>query len=123
MLTVPDARTGILGKQVGDLIGPDVRVLRDGSVIGTLKYVTEFEQFNKSNPAEQKGNYFPMRLTKPGSKMTLKKNGAAAPGKSEMDFDPELVLRVDSPETTFTVEVDGKDVVTLNFRKAKLPQQ
>ena len=34
-----------------------------------------------------------------------------------MKFDPEILLRVANKDTTFTIEVDGNEVVTLNFKK------
>lgn len=108
-----------MGKSVSDLIGTDVKVLADGSVTGTLKYVADYTDFS-SNVSEQSGHYFPVRLTQSGSTMTLKKNGAVLPGKENLPFDPEIILRVESKATTFTIEVDGSDVVTLNFRSATL---
>lgn len=120
MLTVPDAHQGLLGKTVSDLIGSDVQVQKDGSVVGTIKYVTDFTQFNAGNSEEQKGNYFPLHLTKTGTKMTIKTNGAAKPGKEDMPFDPDIILRIPSRDTTHTIEVDGKAVVTLNYAKATL---
>lgn len=107
-----------MGKSVSDLIGTDVKVYADGSVTGTLKNVSGFTEFNSADVNEQSGHYFPLRLTQTGSKMTLKTNGVAKPGKENMDFDPELLFRVADKNTTFTVEVDGKEVVTLNFKNA-----
>lgn len=117
-LTIPAKNEVLLGKKVSDMIGEDVAVYADGSVIGTLKNVTGFEEFNSANKDEQSGHYFPFRLAQTGKTMTLKKNGVAAAGKKDMTFDPEIIFRVESKDTTFTVEVDGKDVVTLNFKKA-----
>ena len=50
--------------------------------------------------------------------MTLKTNGVAKPEKENMAFDPDILFRVSDANTTFTIEVDGKEVITLNFRKA-----
>ena len=50
--------------------------------------------------------------------MTLKTNGVAKPGKENMDFDSDILFRVTDKNTTFTIEVDGNEVVTLNFKKA-----
>ena len=68
-----------------------------------------------SKKEEQSGYYFPFKLTKTGTTMTLKKNGVAGEGKEDMAFDPEIILRV-SRGDTFTVEVDDSPVVTFNFK-------
>lgn len=119
LIKVPAQSQALLGKKVSDLISTDTKVYADGSVVGTLKYVDSYPQFS-SVAAEKKGNYFPLKLTKTGEKMTIKKNGAAALDKTEMDFDEDIVLRVDGQSTTFTIEVDSSPVVTLNFKKATL---
>ena len=89
-------------------------------VRNTLKYVSDFTEFNGSEPEEQKGNYMPVKLKITGKKMTLKKNGTAGPDKQNMDFDPELLFRVGEKTDTFTVEVDGREIITLNFANAEL---
>ena len=66
----------LLGKRVSSLVGNDLKVLADGSVVGTIKKVTGYTQFS-SNKEEQSGYYFPFKLTKTGTTMTLKKNGVA----------------------------------------------
>lgn len=109
----------LLGKPVSEMISADTKIEADGSVTGTLKYIAGFEQFSSAE-REQSGNYFPLKLTVTGSKMTLKKNGTAGEGKTDMPFDPELIFRVEKNSDTFTVSVDGKDLFTLNFRSAVL---
>ena len=116
MLTLfPQSQT-LLGKRVSSLVGNDLKVLKDGTVTGTLKKVTGYTDFS-SNPEEQSGYYFPIKLTKTGTKMTLKKNGVAQHGKQNMTFDPEIIFRVTKTDK-FAVEVDGKPVVTFNFQKS-----
>ena len=105
-----------MGKSVSELIGTDIKVYADGSVTGTLKNVNGFTEFNSANVSEQSGHYFPLHLTQ--TKMTLKTNGVVKTGKENMPFDPEILFRVSDKNTTFTIEVDGKEVVTLNFKKA-----
>lgn len=117
-LTIPGQTESLLGKNVSELIGTDVQVYEDGSVVGTLKNVTDFTEFNKADPAEQSGHYFPFHLTQTGTKMTLKKNGVAKAGKQNMDFDADIIFRVDDANTTFTVEVDSTEVITLSFKGA-----
>lgn len=119
VMTVAEQTTTLLGKQVSELISADTHVLADGSVVGTLNNVTGYTDFS-SKVAEQSGHYFPFRLTQTGTTMTLKKNGTAATNKKNIPFDPEIILRIDSPTTTFTIEVDDVEVVTLNFTQATL---
>lgn len=113
-MTLYSGGQSLLGKRVSSLVGNDLKVLADGSVVGTIKKVTGYTQFS-SNEAEQSGYYFPFKLTKTGTTMTLKKNGVAGEGKEDMPFDPDIVLRV-SKGDKFTVEVDDSDVITLNFK-------
>lgn len=119
VMTVAEQTTTLLGKQVSELISADTHVLADGSVVGTLNNVTGYTDFS-SKTSEQSGHYFPFRLTQTGTKMTIKKNGKAATDKTDMAFDPEILLRVESATTKFTIEVDGVEVVTLNFAQATL---
>lgn len=111
----PQGQT-LLGKRVSSLVGSDLKVLKDGSVTGTIKKVTGYTQFS-SIEEEQNGYYFPFKLTQTGTKMTIKKNGVAGEGKENMVFDPDIILRVTKTDT-FTIEVDGSPVVTFNFQKA-----
>lgn len=117
-MTIPAQGQTLLGKSVSDLIGSDIKVYADGSVTGTLKNVTGFTEFNSTDVNEQSGHYFPLHLAQTGTKMTLKTNGVAKAGKENMPFDPDILFRVADKNTTFTIEVDGKEVVTLNFKKA-----
>lgn len=100
------------------MIGTDIKVYADGSVTGTLKNVSGFTEFNSVDVNEQSGHYFPLHLTQAGTKMTLKTNGVAKAGKENMNFDPDILFRVSDNNTTFTIEVDGNEVVTLNFKNA-----
>lgn len=103
------------------MVGDDLKVLKDGSVEGTFKYVTGFTEFS-SDSVEQEGYYFPFKLTQQGKKMTLKKNGSAAPEKTDMQFDPEIILRI-SKDDTFEIIVDEKSVVTFSFIKADFEER
>lgn len=107
------------------MIGADVKVRADGSVVGTFHYVTNFEEFNKNNPAEQEGHYFPFKLAKrsQNGKMTLKTNGQAKPEKTDMTYDPEIIFRISDTDSIFTVELDGEVYISLNFHGATLEPQ
>ena len=113
-MTLYSGGQSLLGKRVSSLVGNDLKVLADGSVVGTIKKVTGYTQFSIKKE-EQSGYYFPFKLTKTGTTMTLKKNGVAGEGKEDMAFDPEIILRV-SRGDAFTVEVDDSPVVTFNFK-------
>lgn len=117
IMTVYKLSETVLGKSVSDLISDNVNVLASGTVTGTLKHVTGFTDFNNNNINEQSGYYFPLKLTQTGTKMTIKTNGEIRPDKTNMKFDPEILLRVANKDATFTIEVDGNEVVTLNFKK------
>lgn len=112
------------GKPARDLIGEDVKILTGGSVVGTFHYVTGWTEFSSGDPPMQEGYFFPMRLPESarGEKMTLKVNGEAKPNKTDMEYDPDIIyrLRDNSVNNTFTVAIDGKDYITLNFQRAFL---
>ena len=86
----PGSQT-LLGKQVSELVGDDLMVKAEGSVVGTFHHVTGYTEFS-SEPDEQEGYYFPFHLTKTGTKMTFKKNDS--PTKQNIAFDPDIVFRV-----------------------------
>lgn len=90
-------------------------MLEDGTVLGTLKHVTGYTQFNEAVPAEQEGYYFPFKLTKTGTKMTFKKNGVET--KKDITWEAMNVFRVTASDT-FEIIVDGVSVVTFNFAQA-----
>lgn len=114
-----EAKTQVLGKAAGDLIESPM-ILSDGSVMGTLKYVKDFKAFNESVKAEQNGYFFPVKLNVTGKTMTIIKNGEERADKKDMAFDPELVLRVEDANDRFAIFVDGKAVITFNFKKCSL---
>jgi phi13 family phage major tail protein len=113
ILKVMPADTFVLGKRADELVGNDVRVLGDGTVMGTIKYVDDYVDFS-GDPDEQSGHYFPFILNKKGTRMTL--IGAQ---EREMAWDPEIVLKVDNNKT-FTIKVDGEIVAKLKFNNATL---
>ena len=114
----PGSQT-LLGKQVSDMVGNDLKVYQSGEVVGTFHYVTGFTGFS-SEPEEQAGYYFPFHLTKSGTKMTFKKNGT--PTKQDIVFDPDIIFRV-SQNDTFEVIIDDSSIVTFNFKQASFAPQ
>lgn len=121
-ISIPAADQSVLNKSVGNLIGEDVFVSKTGNVSGTLKYVQGFTDFSNI-PDEQNGHYMPFELKQKGQKMSIRKNGHTNPAKENMTFDPSIVLRIESTSDTFTILVDGNEVVTLKFTKATLQPQ
>lgn len=108
-----------MGKQVSDLVGDDLAVKADGSVIGTFHHVSDYTEFS-SEPDEQSGYYFPFHLTKTGTKMTFKKNGS--PTKENIPFDADIVFRV-AKDDTFEILVDDSSVVKFTFTGATFEPQ
>lgn len=106
-------------KKASDLISEDTKILGDGTVEGTLKYVSGWKEFNVSNVEEQSGNYFPLQLGKTykGKEITVKKNGE---GDGKTAADTDWILRVSSTDTTFKFSEGKNDIVTLNFKNATL---
>lgn len=118
-IAIPDKDYKMLGKLVSAFVKDGGRILDDGTVIATMHYIKGFKEFNASISAEQNGYYFPCLLHGvTGTKMTLKKNGETRADKTDMDFDPELLFRVQDKTDTFTIEVDGQELITLNFKQA-----
>lgn len=115
ILTIPSQGQTLYGKRISSLIGDDVKVLKSGTVTGTLKHVSGYTGFNSEDPSEQEGYYFPFRLNKTGTTMTFKKNGIAS--KEEIPWEADNVFRVTKSDT-FEVLVDEEHVITLNFAKA-----
>ena len=102
------------------MVSEDTYISSDGSVIGTLKFVKGFKEFNLANESEQKGNYFPITLSNSGNKMTLKKNGLASEEKTDMTFDKDIIFRVASKSDVYSIDVDGQEVISLKFTNATL---
>ena len=97
-----------------------MKVLEDGTVKGTFKYVTGYTGFNASEPDEQEGYFFPFSLKNSGTTMTFKKNGS--PMKEGIAYEKDNVFRVTSSDT-FTVSVDDEDVITFKFNQANFNEE
>lgn len=132
ILVIPDKATKFFGgedgdKTVEDMIEDDVKVLADGSVVGTLKYVEGYKTYWPDNEAMQSGNFFPLTLGSNysgGEKLEIVKNNGE-PKVIEFNdkpFDPDIVLRVEQSDS-FEIKVDDATVVTLTFTNATLQPQ
>ncbi|MBQ3307698.1 MAG: hypothetical protein IJG68_05845, partial [Bacilli bacterium] len=108
---VPEQTVELLNKPVSEMISTDTKILSNGAVKGTLYYITGWTEFDGMNVENQSGYYVPVKLNVTGETLTIKKNGIVT---KEVEFDPELVLRV-SQTDTFEIIVDGTSIITLNF--------
>ena len=61
ILTIPSQGQTLYGKRVSSLVGDDIKVFEDGTVIGTLKHVTGYTGFS-SIQEEQKGYSRALRI-------------------------------------------------------------
>ena len=120
ILTIPSHDAKWLGKEISEMISKDTFVDSQGVVRGKLNYVKGFTAFNGTNVTEQEGYYFPVKLTTTGSTMTIMKNNIAREDKTNITFDPELLLRV-SKGDKYDVFVDDSDeaYITLYFDRAE----
>ena len=75
--------------------------------------VTDFTDFS-SVEEEQSGHFFPFQISGTGKVMTVSKNGVTRADKTDMEFDPDWVLRVE-PGDEFRFLIDGKPYINLNF--------
>lgn len=103
--------------KVSDLIGTDVRILEDGTVLGTVKRVESWPEFAKE-PENQAGNYFPVLLPAGGKKLKV----TTEEESKEVDFpsDRLLVVRVKEGSSTCKIEVDAQELITLKFSSSTL---
>lgn len=111
---MPEDGEAFYGKNASELI-ENISVYEDGSVEGTLKYVTGYTGFNGEDAEEQEGYFFPFILEKTGTEMTFKKNGS--PAKEDIPWEASNVFRVEKGDS-FQVLVDGEEIVTFTFEKA-----
>ena len=119
-LSIPSQSATWLDMPISALIGDNVRVLADGSVLGDLNHVESFPEYS-SDKEEQSGNFFPLRLSQTtGTFMTLKRNGVTVKDKENIQFDRDIIFRVENNAQTNTIIVDGQTVITLNFKQADL---
>ena len=121
VLTIPVQSQTLLGKAVSALVSADTAVLADGTVVGTLRYVTDYAEYDPGNVNMQKGNFFPVKLTKNGE--TLKTNVSGTEKEQAFPDDNTLVVRIPSEKTTVKISVDDSEIVTLNFKAAILKKQ
>lgn len=106
--------TGLGEKSVGDLISPDTAIDEHGNVTGTLKYVSGWREFSKSEASEQSGHFFPVKLSDEYKTKKIKVTGK----KVKEATDTNWILRVENEESTFRFETEGQEIFTLKFNLA-----
>lgn len=106
--------TEILGVHAYELISPKTKINGNGEVVGTL-FKAKVEQYDPNNSAEQKGYFFPVKLTKTGKTITTVKNGVTK--TSTFPDDSMLLAKIENGKTTLKIEVDDEELVTLKFDK------
>ena len=101
-------------KLASDLVSADTVIGADGSVTGTLKYVTGWTEFNSADENEQSGYFFPLHLDEEkyaGKSITTQRNG----GKAKTAKDLDWILRVPDNDTVWTIKCGAEAIATLNF--------
>ncbi len=117
--------TGIGEKQALDLMANGIKLMADGSVVGTLHYVTEWAEAGEKLGATE-GNFCFIQLPKDATKMDCLHNGQYIPGKTNVDLqeDKKYIFLVASEDDTYGFDItygEGKkESVTLNFNRATL---
>lgn len=109
------------GKQVSELMGEDVKIMSDGSVVGTFPFVDNFTEFSGTK-AEQSGNYFCLKLGKEytGKNVTVERTSGTG-GKKKSANETEWVLRLtDGVKTVYKITADAVPDLTLSFSEAVL---
>lgn len=115
-VSVPKEETDWLGMAPSDLV-EGLTIYMDGicaHVSGLAHYVTGYTAFHGTDPAEQEGHYFPVVLNEPeASTMTIYKNGEVS--KADIPYDPQVLLRISDPETSFAIETDTGKRISFEF--------
>lgn len=120
-VAAPSQPLNLGNKTVPDLVSDDVEIVwngKMGSVIGTLKHIDGWTEFNPSVPNEQSGNFFPLTLSFAlrGKIITVQRTG----GQPKTAIDRNWVLRVPDAQTVYTFTCGGEDLFSLKFSEATL---
>lgn len=109
-------------KSASDLMGGDVRILSDGSVVGTFPLVEDYTGFSKE---EKEGYYFAIKLADEykGMAVTVKRTSNGGGTEKTDSTDNYWVLKLtDGVDTVYEFKLQDaeKPFLTLNFAGATL---
>lgn len=122
--TVPKGEAAKYGKKASEIMGGDVKLLSDGSVVGTFPFVDGYTEFSATKE-EQTGNYFWLKLGSnyTGKDVTVQRT-SGTPGKAKTAQDMDWVLRLtDGAGTIYKITAPGAAELTLNFAGATMNQK
>lgn len=120
-IKVPSQAQSLGGKNVSNLIGPDVSIKWsgvNGLVSGTIKYIGDYSELY--GESEKSGNFFPTLLTAKGRELKTT-NGTKIKTQTFPD-DGLLVSRIAQKSDKLTIDVDGKIIAILDFSGATFEQ-
>ncbi len=113
------------GKKVSELIGNDVKILADGSVVGTFNYVSGYTKFS-SKKEEQDGYFFPIKLDEKykGKTVTAKRTSGSGGEEKTSSDDLFWTLKLtDGKDTVYSFKADNEPIFTLSFANIKYNQE
>lgn len=103
-----DGKASLYGKTANDL--QSNIVIGDSSIKGNLKYVTEFTEFNPSDPNEQEGNFLALSVdADPEATIASEFIGGKHPEPVDLTEDKYCVYKItdkDTQKIKITVEKD-----------------
>lgn len=106
-------------KKASELMEPGALVTADGVVLASFKQVDGWTEFSET---DNSGFFFPFSLGKEysGKEKTVRRI-LPEPGTETRSTDQDWVLKVDKTKV-FTVTVEDKVILTLDFRYATYPE-
>lgn len=122
--TVPTGEASMYGKKASEIMGEDVKLLSDGSVVGTFPFVENYTEFSNT-ASEQSGNYFWLKLGSnyTGKNVTVQRTSGSQ-GKAKTAQDLDWVLRLtDGAGTVYKITAPDVDELILNFGGATMNQK
>lgn len=105
----------------GDMIADDIRIMADGTVTGTIKYVTGYTGFDSVHKELQSGYYFPVHLgdAYKGKSVTVQSIGKDK-GQPKSGSDQDWVIRLsDKADRVLKITAEGVPEVQLNFKQCR----
>ncbi len=118
-LSIPSLKEEQFGMKNGDMIADDIRIMADGTVTGTIKYVASYPGFDQGTPENQSGYYLPFHLgdAYKGKKVSVQRIGKDE-GKVFSATDQDWVFRLkDKDEAIIKITADELPEIQLNFEQ------